>query len=314
MKAGAIVRIILWGLVTAVLCAVLAGGLIYDGFDFPQISLGTDGYRFSDVGTYSVGDITLDSNTVHSLDIEWVAGSIRIKKSDGDKLVVRESKLGHPDNELRWRIHNGQLQIRYCKPRIFGLGSLSKDLEILLPADMLLDGVDLRTIAIENVSSRIEIRDIAAQAIEIESVSGNIHLINSDVGMLEMENVSGTVQVLNCTLDKIETSTVSGNVSAEGTIRQVELEGVSARLDVISAVCPREITCKTVSGSLHLTIPENAGFVLSLDSLSGNLYAPEFSLTSHGSGKYICGDGTSFFEIESISGQVDIQKNVPAND
>lgn len=310
MKAGAIVRICIWSLVAIVLSVILILGLLLGGIDLSVWSPELGGYHFSDPQTYSVGGTTMDTDAVHSIDVEWIAGSIRITATKEEKITVRESATTDPDDALRWRVQNGELQIKYCKPRLFGT-TISKELEILLPASMMPAGEGLHKISVENVSSSIEIEELSARELNIESVSGNILISDSSVEFLELENVSGSIRIERCAIGDIDAATVSGSITANGEIRAIEMSGVSATLDISSYICPRELSMETVSGRVQLTIPEDSGFILNMESLSGQVHAPDFPMSRSGNGTYLYGNGDARFEFESVSGRIDIQKISP---
>ena len=311
MKVGAIIRICIWSLVSLILVGVLVTGLVLGNLDWSHLSVGFGGYRFSDAQTYSVGNTTLEAGAVHSIDVEWFAGSIRIGVADDEKITVRENAVISPNQALRWRIHNGELQIRYCKPRWLGSIGFSKDLEILIPASMMISNEKLQRIAVENVSSSIHIAEIAAVELDIESVSGNITMADIATDRLEIENVSGVVNVTESKIEALEAATVSGNFTIGGTVEYVDLSGVSAMLDLTDDICPRKVSVESVSGLIRLTIPADSGFRLSLDTISGSLYAPDFQMTTSGGDNYLCGDGSADFELESVSGRIDIQAIFP---
>lgn len=309
MKASAIIRICVWTFVALILCAVLVLGLVFNGFDFDFLSFAWNRYTFDDANTYTVGGTTLGADAIHSIDVEWVSGSVRIAATGEDNIIVRETVTSDSRDSLRWRIRDGELQIRYCKPRLFGISLPEKNLEILLPASMLPENGGLRNVKIENVSSRIDIGELGISNLDIENVSGHIDIGNSVIDSLDLETVSGGVNTLNTRIGELDLATVSGNIIVEGEVRYIDLSGVSARLLVNSSVCPDKVSVETVSGMVNLTIPADSGFRLTLDSVSGSLNAPDFSVTARGNGEYLCGDGYADFDIETVSGMVNIQKN-----
>lgn len=289
MKASAIIRICVWSVVALILCGILLGGigLSYINWDAPKISFG--GYTFKDADSYAVGATTLPSGTVHSIDIDWVAGSILVAVGEGDDIIVRESHVDDERDALRWRVRDGELQIRYCKPRRTRDTPAGKNLEILLPASMFEENGRLWLLDIENVFSTINVRDITLDMLDIESVSGHIDISCASIREMDIE-------------------TVSGNIIAQGEIREVSLEGVSATLTVYAAISPDSISVETVSGTVNLHLPADRGFRLKHDSVSGNIHAPDFAMSVSGNGEYLCGDGYTEIEIEGVSANVNIHK------
>lgn len=62
----------------------------------------------------------------------------------------------------------------------------------------------------------------------------------------------------------------------------------------------------TASGSLTLVLPEDCGFTVSLDSLSGR-FSSDFATTTQ-NGRHIYGDGSCKINVSSMSGGVTIRK------
>lgn len=310
MKGSAIIRICLWTILAAVLTVIMIVGMAFGSLKTGNWNVSLGGYHYGEEGSYSVGETALETDAVHSIDIDWLSGNIRIVATEENRITVNESETASSDDALRWRLHDGELQIKYCKPRRFGKITFAKDLEICVPSSMLTEDIDrtLYGIEVENVSSQIHVEGLAVRSLDIESVSGNIDLLKSEIGTLEIGNVSGTVQIEKSMIERAELSTVSGNVSLNGTVRSLELKGVSARLDVYTLQCPAELSCESVSGYVKLVIPEQSGFRVQMDSVSGKLSATDFGILSRGNGTYVCGDGSADFEIETVSGMVEICK------
>ena len=122
--------------------------------------------------------------------------------------------------------------------------------------------------------------------------------------------------------------TVSADVTMTGdfTIHEVDMESVSARLD-INELSSSEISLETVSGRLDLTVgktvpekvdvstvsanvtiywPEDEGFTAEMEAVSGNT-SSDFSTISQ-NGRIIYGNGACEINCESVSGDLDIRK------
>lgn len=313
MKASAIIRLCIWSVIAILLCAILALGMIHDSLDFGDGFLKNGNYRYPEVSTYSIGNTELASNELHSIEVDWVAGGIQIVPYDGDTVKIIETDTSNRNHAMRWRIRNGVLQIRYSKPYNmfgFGIGPIkSKELTVYLPVSAETGKAYLQQLTVHNVSSGIHINELQVDEVDIESVSAKIFLQNMEVDELELENVSGRVDIDDCVIDILDVRTVSGNVLVEGTVGEVDMQTVSAWLDITSMRCPSYVAMESVSGYISLAIPaDTAGFRLELDTLSGSFGAPDFHMQSLGSGSYVYGDGSARFHIEGVSGRVDIQK------
>ena len=138
-------------------------------------------------------------------------------------------------------------------------------------------GVRLRLDGIKTMSGDVEINGVSA-SIEATTMSGNVRITNS----------SGTV----------EAKTMSGDVI-------VELDGLDSEGDM---------SFVSMSGNVDIRVPSNAGAVVSMKTLSGNI-ENDFGLTvvtkKHGPGQSVdgtIGDGTCRLFAKSMSGNVHLRR------
>ena len=134
VSASAVVRIVIWTVVLCILTGLLICGLAGDRL-FAGIHVG--GYTYDDTG-FSVGNGRSDEK-ITALSIDWLQGSVTVLSSDGDEIVITEDYDGDKgSHRLRWRIRDGELTVKYCKPRLFGSYDVeSKHLTVEIPAAML---------------------------------------------------------------------------------------------------------------------------------------------------------------------------------
>ena len=100
--------------------------------------------------------------------------------------------------------------------------------------------------------------------------------------------------------------TVSGGIHYEGTLRELDFDTVSANCTAVLLEAPEYIEMDAVSGDLKLVLPENCGFTLELDSLSGD-FLSDFSTTSSNN-RHVYSDGACKIKAESVSGNISIRK------
>jgi hypothetical protein len=150
-------------------------------------------------------------------------------------------------------------------------------------------GVDCR-----NVSGRIEIRDAAGE-IEAKTVSGNISAVRIK-GSVDAETTSGRIELADITEAKsVRVKVLSGGISYDG---QMAPGG--------------RFNFETLSGSIRVTLPANAGFDLDAETFSGHV-ASAFSITMQGtlSPKELRGvvnNGGATLRVKTFSGSIDIRK------
>ena len=100
--------------------------------------------------------------------------------------------------------------------------------------------------------------------------------------------------------------TVSGNLDFNGSLDKLDFNGVSAQANLVLINQPKSIQLESVSGDLNLTLPEDCGFTLDKDSLSGRV-SSELETTEK-DGKIVHGDGSCKIEVEGVSSSVHIRK------
>lgn len=69
---------------------------------------------------------------------------------------------------------------------------------------------------------------------------------------------------------------------------------------------PNLIKMDSMSGGLTLTLPEDAGFTVSLDAMSSD-FSSDFPTVKKNK-SYVCGDGHCKIDVSAMSGDVSILK------
>lgn len=296
MKKNVIVRIVLLSLTALILTGILLWGLNVGGaMDWTREHLNwEDGFggwsfgyshRYDDAESYTIGSGSVKADEITDLEINWISGSIDIDVYDADVITLTEPEGLKEDYQLRYRVSGGKLTIQFCKPTWgFGFvkGPPAKQLTLRIPRSMLpqLNRVDL---------------SVTSAKITAENLQANI---------CEVDNVSGELTFRNCTLGNINVDTVSGGLDYTGTVETVDFDGVSSNLKLDLNNTPRAVQSDVVSGEVRMTLPKDAAFSASLDSVSGKLSC-EFPTTSQGETIY-SGSGGGTYEFDSVSGGVSI--------
>ena len=281
VSTSAVVRIVIWSVVFCLLTGVFALVMVRHGLGagFGNVSIG--GYWY-DEDDYSVGNGSTRA-MINEISIEWVAGSVTVIEGEGDEIQISESYDGSDDDQmLRWKVEDGELDIQYAKPILFGNGpSLRKDLTVTIPSSMT-SGLD--EIHVSAVSATQSIA-VSARELDIDSVSGTVE-------------VKGSFRSVN--LD-----TVSGDLNFEGTVRDLDLDSVSARAVVRLTEQADSLEVDTVSGNVTLILPESTtGFRVDTDALNNRVDIRDFDV---GSDKK-WGDGRMKIQVDAVSAKLIVEK------
>lgn len=283
MKANAVIRIIVFALLIAVLLGILVVGVLVGTLGFAS------GSNPAIEGTNSSSG-EADPSVVRDINIEWVAGDITIVPADTDVITFTESGSFDEKDTMVWKVSGDKLLIQYNKGNSFNISffsfgtttNISKDLMISVPRDWLCE-----ELSIDCASANLEISDFTAKSIDFDGASGEGNFANCNVETLSIE-------------------TVSGDIDYNGELTYLECDGVSARCELVLTNYPKSLTMDGVSGDLDVTLPADCGFSAQMDSVSGNI-SSEFSTTSE-NGRLVFGDGSCRIEADTTSGNIIIRK------
>ena len=279
----------------------------------------TSGVNFGSEAGYTVctsGELSLDPKETALLDIDWLSGSVRVERYEGDKLIVREesSRELTDAQRMRWKLSGERLTVRFCAN---GQRQLpDKKLTVLVPdgwareevrvdaasADVTIRGIGVNeTISVDTASGGVYIEDCAGSSLLIRTASGDVHAAETEVrGDLRAEAASGSVTLQGCKAERLDVDTSSGKVSFDGTAKEAaidsasgdvtlsglaeggtaDVETASGRVTISFDGRPKSVDVDTFSGDVTLTLPEGTGVALDYDTVSGSLKGKPLYLES----------------------------------
>lgn len=314
MKHNAILRIILWSVVIVLLLgilgSVLLGSAVFQMYksssvavtptvetkeadyiiDAPKESIlvpkNTEASVPAQVNTQD--DVTtVPAAGIRELEIEWVSGNILIQSGDVAEIQISESGVTDADYVMQVRQKEEKLRIAFAQgtQSFLGLGiqgELSKDLTVVVPASWACEDLEI---------------DVASAKVEIQGLT---------VRDLEFNGASGECNFTDCTVDSLDVNTASGDVYFTGRLRDFDCEAASASVYAKLSNVPEEMDLETMSGLMDITLPEDAGFTVSMESMKAS-FSSEFDTTTQGN-RYVCGNGQCKISVESMSGEVILRK------
>lgn len=235
--------------------------------------------------TGSVG--SADPAAIREIKIEWISGSVTVEPGDVQEITFLESGNGTDKYEMVWKQSGDELVIQYSKDSSiagFGLhfGDGSKDLTVTVPRGWVCDSLELDT-----ASTDLTVRDMIIREMKIDSASG-------------------TAKFENCTVSSLDVDTASGDVTFTGSLSELDFEAASASFTGVLENVPNLIKMDSMSGDLTLTLPEDAGFTVSLDAMSSD-FSSDFPTVKKNK-SYVCGDGHCKIDVDAMSGDVSILK------
>ena len=292
MKTSAIIRIILFTVLILVLVSVLAmsvmGFLGYRSFyGLTERASSVSSVNEPDAPQEGAGGVVQEANMpvegITEIEIQWVSGHVTVETGDVEEIRFSETPSDRP---MYWFRDGDTLTIRFWEGKwpIIGAvpGKYRKDLKVIVPRDWAAE-----EISIEAVEADVDIRDLVAEELEFDGVSGKFHAENCQIGELDMD-------------------TVSGSIDYSGSLRELDVDSVSADCTLVLTNVPGLIEMDGVSGDLDVTLPVGAGLDIKLDSVSGKLVT-DFPGTQSGK-SFRTGDGACRITVSGVSGGVRVNQ------
>lgn len=286
-------------LLSALCAALLAGCGLSAG-----TPSGLSDFRYDDADRYTAGGASLTA-AVEKVEVDWLSGSVRVVSRPGNTVEFEEAANRALDDNicLYYWLDGATLRIRFCRDGRWDLSGLEKDLTLYLP-----EGLALKELEVDSVSARIEADCVSAEELKLDSVSGAIRVSDCAVtGEAGLATVSGGIAAgLLGPLEELKVNTVSGEVAVSaGEVGSVRGDATSGSVSLTLAAAPRRLEVDTVSGSVELYLPEDAGFTLRFDTVSGELSS---DLPCRPDGKeYVCGSGAGDYTVDTTSGNLAIR-------
>ena len=285
VSASAVARIVIWSVVLCILTGIFVGAMVMDGSGgiFTGISLG--GYTYDDTG-FSVGNGSTGER-ITEISIDWLAGDVTVIPAEGDEIVISEDYSGTENkHKLRWRVQNGELTIKYCKPRRFGTVKTSdKSLTVAIPAAML---ETMGEVEINAVDCGVAYTGNADE-LDLDIVNGDL-TVTGDIGELNVE-------------------AVNAEITFTGAVRGADVDGVNTDLTMYLDMA-KELDLDQVRGNARLFLSEEiTGFSAEINALSGNISVDGYEDVSYeGKKSARWGDGSLRIRADGVEEQLKIEK------
>lgn len=277
-KENVLLRVILHAAAILLMLAVLTVGL----------GIGTyiTHFEFTDFnqGTIVSESAEFDPDTIHKIHVDWASGNIVFKTSDRETIKIYEEGTASTDQHMTYTHSGSTLSIQYIEAKLYhsSLHIPSKKLYVEIPATW------------------------SGDEIQISVASADILFENITVNEVDLDTASGSVNFTDCKIRSVQLDSASGDIEYTGTLESIHCNAASADLKLTLDNTPSEISMDCASGDIRLTLPEDTGFTVEMDSLSGKFHS-EFPATVSGE-RYIYGDGRCRIEIDSMSGSIHIYK------
>ena len=190
-------------------------------------------------------------------------------------------------------------------PVLFNQGMFSSDFEVYLPRRA------WNSLKVTTGSGDVELEtDLEVATLTLHTVSGDANCPQVKCGVVEIHTTSGDVTLTgDCCEAHIQT--ISGDCDVEGNADKLFVESTSGDLALHLYSMPCALDLNTVSGDTKLCLPDNDGFTLRYQRVSGDVRS-DFDLKASpndksGTAVYLDG-GSRTYSMQTVSGDLCIHR------
>jgi len=255
---------------------------------------------FTESGTYD-----LSASGIDAVNIDWIAGSVRVEPYDGAEIRITEyAQRQLAENEkVRIETSGNTLTIRYRERGANIIRMPEKRIDVFIPRSLsqnmsglsidsvsggiAVDGINAHELKTDSTSGSVTVRNIASRTFSVNTMSGSINVTSATSDRVNMESTSGSITVALVNAVSIDMSsmsgsvrvsdssagdfkceTTSGSITVSGAYQNVNLDSISGRTSLDNSQELSSADVNTTSGSIELTGVFDR---LDIDSISGSV-------------------------------------------
>ena len=310
-KTTKIILAVLCLLIALMLSIVLMKGL-HGELGFLNWSFG--GKFWSKNIVENVDSVYKDSNTkvatiyedISNLDIDLVNEAFVLETWNNDYTEVTIISSYPQEKQPKINFAGSTLSISVPPRNSFGIHS-GDNVTIRLPKTM---AENLTKTDVDIVSGKVNISNTKSTDANVSSVSGSININECDFVALDCDSVSGAIKITTSKIEEVSCESVSGKIEIEADIeKNFDISTTSGSQTIQTNTLPLlGGDCESISGSVKIAIPENTGFSLDYESISGSISNEFTGSTMKKSGENVYKNGSVEFDVETVSGKITITK------
>ena len=257
-------------------------------------------------------DYTVPAAELNGVEVTTSSGDVTFGVSQDDNIYIVElSKDALTEDKLaRIQVQGDTVTIAQGKKYsagtvMFSYGMLSSDFEIYLPQRA------WNSLTITTTSGDVELeKGLECAYLEIRTTSGDIDCPEVTAGLCELVSTSGDIQ-LSGECQQVLLQTVSGDCLFNGTTQKLQARSTSGDHNLRMKAMPSAMEMHTVSGDTQLYLPDNDGFILHYQRISGDVRS-DFQLKTSlsdksGTAVYLTG-ADRHYSMQTVSGDLRIYR------
>ena len=316
MRTANIIKLICWIVVAALLIGILivcmrTGTIRNIFYNLPVLSINPgDNWSVSsgesDSAVSADGSYAVSADGIQRINVNWVSGSIAVTPYSGTEICFNETANRTITDELalNYSVSGNSLNIDFFKETTgFSPRNITKQLELLVPESV---AAALDEVEIYSVSADIAVSGVSSRSMELVSTSGKIGLDGCEATEISITTTSGAIVATECVCNKLDTEGVSGELVYSGSASDIRSDAISGSVSFALNTRPDKMNVNTVSGSISLTMPDNDGFRVQVDKISGSVSC-DFPTISENDYR-VYGNGEAVYSFDTVSGSIRIEK------
>ena len=258
------------------------------------VSSSVKDYLFADEEDYTAYEeetVEFEKDAAFTLDLDWVAGEVVVRKG-GDRITVTEEIIKGTYAPLYYTVKDGTLYVKFCKSGTLSKALLgcSKKITVTLP-----DG--MKEIKISSVSAKSGIEyDGELDAVKVNSVTAG----NGDKSLVD--TVSGGVKISADAVDTVTCNAVSGDAEiAAASAAEAVAHSVSGDIGItVGGDGLKTVKVDTISGKTSITLDSGRAVSVGFNTVSGKL--------TNGIGEDGEGETKIEVKVDSVSGDLTVSR------
>ncbi|MCI5939306.1 MAG: DUF4097 family beta strand repeat-containing protein [Bacilli bacterium] len=242
-------------------------------------------YKYDD-SAYTFGNTTLTSESIKTINVEWLVGKIIIIKQNTNELIIKEQIDTTSENyKLGWKVINDTVDVKFMPSTDYLKNNFRiKDLYLYIPS--YIEAINIKA----NKTNSIQGKDLNINTLSIEGYDTFIDLSNSNIDNLEIKTNSDYIFLMDNKIKKINIETTQSNIGL----------GVYNNLE--------ELKIKTETGNISLYPKEDFDCTINFKTISGSFITNLNHKQENNN--YIFNKGTNKFYIESTKGSVKVHNPI----
>ncbi|GIN56775.1 hypothetical protein J8TS2_10940 [Lederbergia ruris] len=207
---------------------------------------------------------------VERIDIDVANGPVRIKTWDQPEVRIEcQAKVYRTEDREEARTYFLDHSVFKFENGLLIFGTQSKLMKV--EAVVYIPEKLYKKISIRVFTGGVRGTNLQAESFVVKTTNGKAELTNIRGEELDLDTVNGQVVLVESEIEKVEAETVNGTIKTEGVYKDLGLQSLNGNIDcIVTKQAPRIMETKSVTGNIHITLPNGVAIDGDVQSNVGN--------------------------------------------